>query len=343
MKISAKEIAQILDGTLEGDPETIITHPGKIEEGGEGALTFLANPKYEEFAYSTPVSAILVNRTFQPNRPVAAKTIIRVEDVYSSVAILLAKFGENGQHEVVISKNASVHKEAQIHETSSVGDFSIIEKGAVIGENVMIHAQVFIGENVEIGEGCVIYPGVRIMRNCKIGANCILHPNVIIGSDGFGHAPSADGSYTKIPQIGNVVIEENVEIGANTTIDRATMGSTIIRKGVKIDNLVMIAHNVEIGENTVIAAQAGFAGSAKIGKNCMIGGQAGIVGHIKVADGTKIQAQSGIAASITEDNSAVYGSPALPYSNYLRSYAVFKKLPELYRKISELEKKLSEK
>ncbi|MCR9289660.1 MAG: UDP-3-O-(3-hydroxymyristoyl)glucosamine N-acyltransferase [Bacteroidetes bacterium] len=343
MQISAKEIAQMLEGTLEGDPETIITHPGKIEEGGEGALTFLANPKYESFAYSIPVSAILVDYQFTPSQALAAKTLIRVEDVYEAIAKLLAKFGETGKIEAIISKEAFVQESAKVEKSAFIGAFSIVEKGAVIGKNVCIHPQVFIGEDVEIGEGCILYPGVRVMNNCKIGKNCILHPNVVIGGDGFGFAPSEDGTYKKIPQIGNVIIEDDVEIGSNTTIDRATMGATVIRRGVKIDNLVMIAHNVEIGENTVIAAQAGFAGSSKIGKNCQIGGQAGFVGHIKIADGTKVQAQSGVAAPLLEENSAVYGSPAIAYSNYLRSYAVFKQLPELYRKINELEKKLNEK
>ncbi len=343
MQIAAKEIAQMLDGSLEGDPEVLISRPGKIEEGGVGTITFLANPKYEPFVYSKKASVILVNKDFQPNQEILADAIIRVNDVYSAVAQLLEKFGKEFQPNGAISDKASVHASVKLPENVFVGNFSVIEKGAKIGQNVYIHSQVFIGENVEIGEGTILFPGVRIMHDCKIGSSCVLHPNVIVGSDGFGFAPQEDGTYKKIPQIGNVVIESDVEIGANTTIDRATMGSTFIRKGVKIDNLVMIAHNVEIQENTVIAAQAGFAGSSKIGKNCQIGGQAGFVGHIKIADGTRVQAQSGVASEIKEEGSAVYGSPALPYSDYLRAYAIFKNLPALYRRINDLEKEIKNK
>lgn len=343
MQIAAKEIAQMLDGSLEGDPEVLISRPGKIEEGGEGTITFLANPKYESFVYSKKASVVLVNQDFKPSQKVLADATIRVDDVYSAVALLLEKFGKQIKSNGAVSEDASVHSSAKLSENVHIGMYSVVEKGAKIGKNVYIHPQVFVGENVEIGEGSILFPGVRVMHDCKIGANCILNPNVIIGSDGFGFAPQEDGSYKKIPQIGNVLIESDVEIGANTTIDRATMGSTIIRKGVKIDNLVMIAHNVEIEENTVIAAQAGFAGSSKIGKNCQIGGQAGFVGHIKIADGTKVQAQSGVASAIKKEGTAVYGSPALPYSDYLKAYAVFKNLPALYRRINELEKEIKHK
>ncbi|MEK7254326.1 MAG: UDP-3-O-(3-hydroxymyristoyl)glucosamine N-acyltransferase [Bacteroidota bacterium] len=342
MQIAAKEIAHLLGGVLEGDGEVLVKRPGKIEEGGAETLTFLANPKYESFAYTIPVGVLLVQKDFQPAMPVAASAMIRVEDVYSSIALLLEKFGNEIQASAGISDKASVHPGARLGKQVSVGTFAVIEEGAAVGEGTTIHPQVFLGKNVEVGEGCILYPGVKIYHGCKIGDRCILHANVVVGSDGFGFVPQPDGSYKKIPQIGNVVVEDEVEIGANTTIDRATLGSTIIRRGVKLDNLIMVAHNVEIGEDTVVAAQAGFAGSAKIGKGCRIGGQAGFVGHINVADGSQVQAQSGVAASIAEQGSAWYGSPALPYNHYLRSYAVFKKLPDLYKKINELEKRLSE-
>ncbi len=239
-----------------------------------------------------------------------------------------------------ISERADVHPFATLGKGVSVGTFSILDEGSKIGDNTVLHPQVFVGKNVEIGKDCILYPGVKIYDRCKIGDHCVLHANVVIGSDGFGFAAQPDGRYSKIPQIGNVVLEDDVEIGANTTIDRATLGSTIIRKGVKLDNLVMVAHNVEIGENTVVAAQAGFAGSTKIGQQCRIGGQTGFVGHIDVAEGTQVQAQSGVAASVKKPGTAIYGSPALQYNNYLRSYAIFKKLPDLYKKIIALEKKL---
>jgi UDP-3-O-[3-hydroxymyristoyl] glucosamine N-acyltransferase len=342
MQIAAKEIAFMLGGVLEGDGEALVNRPGKIEQGGAGTLTFLANPKYETYAYTTEAAVLLVHKNFKPAMPVAASALIRVDDVYASVAMLLEKFsvqtrlGGGG-----VSEKAFIHPDARLEEGVSIGTFTVIEEGACVGEGTIIHPQVFLGKNVKIGRHCTLYPGVKIYHDCEIGDHCILHANVVVGSDGFGFAPQQDGSYKKIPQIGNVIIEEGVEIGANTTIDRATMGSTLIRRGVKLDNLIMVAHNVEIGENTVVAAQAGFAGSTKIGKNCRIGGQAGFVGHITVADGTQVQAQSGVASPVEEPGTAWYGSPALPYNQYLRSYAIFKKLPDLYKKINALEKKLS--
>ena len=343
MQIAAKEIAHLLGGVLEGDGEALVDHPGKIEEGGAGALTFLANPKYETFAYDTPTSVLLAHRDFTPARPVAASALIKVNDVYDAVRVLLGKFNNATPSSNGISERASVHPFATLGKGVAVGIFSIIEEETNIGDGTALLPQVYVGKNVEIGRDCIFYPGVKIYDGCKIGDRCVLHANVVIGSDGFGFAPQPDGRYSKIPQIGNVVLEDDVEIGANTTIDRATLGSTIIRKGVKLDNLVMVAHNVEIGENTVVAAQAGFAGSTKIGRQCRIGGQAGFVGHITVADGTQVQAQSGVAASVKEPGTALYGSPALPYNNYLRSYAIFKKLPEVFKKIIALEKKLHQK
>ncbi len=339
MQIAAKEIARMLGGTLEGDGEVLVSKPGKIEEGGPGTLTFLANLRYEQFAYTTPAAAMLVSRDFSPTQSVAAAALIRVDDVYNSLRILMEKFNGQLKAESGISDRSFVHGEAVLGQNVAVGMFSVVEEGAKIGDGTQIHAQVFLGKNVSVGKHCTIYPGVKVYHDCIIGDNCILHSNVVIGSDGFGFVPQTDGSFRKLPQLGNVVLEADVEIGANTTIDRATMGSTFIRQGVKLDNLVMVAHNVDLGEHTVVAAQAGFAGSTKIGKHCRIGGQAGFVGHIEVADGTQVQAQSGVASSVKESGTALYGSPALPYGDYLRSYAVFKKLPELYKKINELMKK----
>ncbi len=340
MQIAAKEIARMLGGTLEGDGEVLVSKPGKIEQGGPGTLTFLANLRYEHFAYTTPAAAVLVSRDFSPTQPVAAAALIRVDDVYNSLRILMEKFDGQLQGTGGISDKAFVHGTAVLGKNVAVGMFSVVEEGAKIAEGTQIHPQVFVGKNVEVGANCVIYPGVKIYHDCFIGDNCILHSNVVVGSDGFGFVPQPDGSFLKLPQLGNVVVEADVEIGANTTIDRATMGSTYIRQGAKLDNLVMVAHNVDIGDHTVVAAQAGFAGSTKIGKHCRIGGQAGFVGHIEVADGTQVQAQSGVAASVKQPGTALYGSPALPYNDYLRSYAVFKKLPELYKKINEMIKKV---
>lgn len=341
MQITANEIAHLLGGEIEGDGTVLVDRPGKIEEGGEGTLTFLGNPKYEHYAYSVRSSVLLAGKSFQPTGPIAAQALIRVEDVYDAVRLLLEKFGQREHANGLVSENASLHSSVQVGKNVSIGTYSVLEEGVKVGEGTVLYPQVYLGKNVEIGNGCILYPGVKVYHACKIGDHCILHSNVVIGGDGFGFAPQPDGSYQKIPQIGNVIIEDHVEIGANTTIDRATMGSTIIRKGVKLDNLIMVAHNVEVGENTVIAAQAGVAGSTKIGSQCRIGGQAGFVGHIEVADGTQVQAQSGVAAVVKEPNTALYGSPALPYKNYLKSYAVFKKLPDLYKKINQLEKKLN--
>ncbi len=341
MQITANEIALLLGGELEGDGNVKVDRPGKIEEGGEGALTFLGNSKYEDFAYTKWSSVLLANKSFVPLKPVAAAALIRVDDVYDAVRVLLEKFNGKQKSDGMVSPQACIHSTAVLEDNVSVGTYTIIEAQATVGEGSIIYPQVFLGKNVEIGKGCILYPGVKIYHDCKLGDHCIVHANVVIGGDGFGFAPQPDGSYEKIPQVGNVVIEDCVEIGANTTIDRASVGSTIVRKGVKLDNLIMVAHNVEIGENTVIAAQAGIAGSTKLGNQCRIGGQAGFVGHINVADGSQVQAQSGIAAPIKEPNQAVYGSPAIPYKSYLKSYAVFKKLPDLYKKINELEKKLN--
>ncbi len=338
MQISAQELCQLLGGTLEGDPSVVVSRPAKIEEATEGTLTFLANPKYETYAYTTKASILLVSQHFVATQPLAP-TLIRLDDVYAAIAFLLEKFDDNtGSPVATIDEKTAIHRSANIGENTDIGAFTVIEEGATIGSNCRIAPQVFIGKNVTIGQHVTLHAGVKIYHQSVIGDRCVLHANAVIGGDGFGFAPQADGSYKKVPQIGNVVLENDVEIGANTTIDRATMGSTIVRAGAKIDNLVMIAHNVEIGSHTVIAAQAGIAGSTKIGERCMIGGQTGFVGHIKIADGTRVQAQSGVAAAVETPNTALYGSPAIPYADYLKSYAVFKQLPELNKKIRQLEK-----
>lgn len=341
MQITAQQINDLLQGTLEGDTKTIVRRPAKIEEAQPGDICFIANSKYEHYAYTTKASVLLVSRDFQPEQPIKA-TLIRVDDVYSSVSLLLEKFGHQIRQHTGVDKQAFVHEKATLHDGVSVGAFSYISEGADIGKNTTIYPQVFIGKQVSVGQNVILYPGVRIYADCVIGDNTIIHSNTIIGSDGFGFAPQEDGTFKKIPQIGNVIVGRKVEIGANTVVDRATMGSTVIRDGVKLDNLIQIAHNVEIGENTVIAAQAGIAGSTKMGKNCMIGGQTGFVGHITVADGSKVQAQSGVARSLKKPNAAWHGSPAFDYAQFMRSQVVFKNLPDLAKKVNELEKMIAE-
>ncbi|NBC09808.1 MAG: UDP-3-O-(3-hydroxymyristoyl)glucosamine N-acyltransferase [Bacteroidetes bacterium] len=337
MQLSAKKIAALLDGTVEGDPDVKVDRPSKIEEGGEGSISFLGNPKYEEYAYSTTASALLVARDFKPKKPVQA-TLVRVDNVYGAIAQLLERFGEAYERQPGISGNAAVAKEAQLGEGVTVGAFSSIGAGSTIGAHSIIHDQVYIGRDVTIGAHAILYPGVRILDRCQVGDHCILHSNVVVGSDGFGFTPQEDGSYKKVIHVGNVILEDHVEIGAQSAIDRGTMGSTIIREGVKMDNLIQVGHNVEIGAHTVIAAQTGIAGSTKIGKHCRIGGQVGFVGHLEIADGTQIQAQSGIASDVKEPNQALFGYPAFAYRDFVRSHAVFKRLPELYKKLSALEK-----
>jgi UDP-3-O-[3-hydroxymyristoyl] glucosamine N-acyltransferase len=300
----------------------------------------LANPKYEHFAYTTKAAALLVSKDFQAIQPISA-TLIKVEDVRQSVALLLGHFSAFQETKETKKQNlAFIHETATVAPSVQIGAFAYVSAKATVGTGTVLHEQVFVGENVRIGKNAILYQGVKIMRDCVIGDDCILHPNVVVGSDGFGFAPHEDGTFRKVPQIGNVIIGNRVEVGANTVIDRATMGATVIKDGVKLDNLIQIAHNVEIGENTVIAAQTGVAGSAKIGKNCMIGGQVGIVGHITVADGTKIQAQSGVAARIKTENTAWYGSPAIPYRDFLRSQVFFKQLPKMEQRIKDLEQQL---
>lgn len=342
MQLSVRKLAQLLDGSIEGDPEVLVDRPSKIEEGEPGSISFLGNPKYESYVYETKASVLLVSRDFEPKKPISA-TLIRVDNVYDAISSLLEQFGPQIEDKGHHAENAVIHASATIGKDTTISEFCVISQNAKIGNNCQIHAQVFIGKEVVIGNNVTLYPGVKILHACQIGDHCIIHSNVVIGSDGFGFVPQEDGAYKKIAHVGKVIVENQVEIGANTTIDRATMGATIIREGVKLDNLIQVGHNVEIGENSVIAAQAGIAGSTKIGKNCRIGGQVGFVGHIQVADGTQIQAQSGVASAIEKPNTALFGSPAIGYRDYIKSYAIFRKLPELYKRLFRLEKQLAKK
>ena len=333
MNFTAGHIADQINGTVVGDRDIDIFNISKIEEGSKGSLTFLANPKYTEFIYTTKASAAIVSSDFEPTKKIEL-TLIKVKDPYSSFTTILELFDKDLSKRKGISQLTDIDKSSKISDSSFIGSFSTVGENSVIGEKCIIENQVFIGNNVEIGNGCLIYPGVKILDDTIIGQNCIIHSSTTIGSDGFGFAPNDDGSYKKIPQTGNVVIGDNVEIGSNSTIDRATLGSTIISNGVKLDNQIQVAHNVEIGENTAIAAQSGVAGSTKIGKNCMIGGQVGIIGHIKIGDNVKIQAQAGVTSNI-ESNSRVTGTPAISYMNYNKSYVHFKNLPEIVKKIDK--------
>ena len=341
-KFKASQIAQVLNGTLDGDPEVEVYKLAKIEEGSPGAITFLSNPKYRPFIYTTTASVVIVKDDFQPEQPLQS-TLIRVADPYSAFTQLLEFYNQMRiSSRVGIESSVSIDPSSSLGENVYIGAFTAIGAHCKIGNNVKIYANTTIGDHVTIADNTTIFSNVAIYADSVIGANCILHSGVVIGADGFGFAPQEDGSYKKIPQIGNVVLEDNVELGANTTIDRATMGSTIIRQGVKIDNLVQIAHNVEVGAHTVIASQAGVAGSSKIGKHCSIGGQVGIAGHFTIGNNVKIQAQSGIGRNV-KDNEVIQGSPAFTYMDYNKYYVVFRKLPELLKKIDELEKKLNEK
>ncbi len=342
MEFSARQIAGFLDGTVDGNPEVTVGNVSKIEEGTPGTLTFLANPKYTPFIYHTGASIVVVNHDFQPTQPVTV-TLIRVPDAYAAFARLLSMFDQTLKAPGGISAKASVDPSATLGEGVTAGDFSFIGARCRIGKNVYIHPQVHIGEDVSIGDDTLIYPGVRILRQSVIGRNCILHSGVVIGSDGFGFAPEGENGYRKIPQLGNVILEDYVEIGSNTTIDRATMGSTRIGEGVKLDNLIQIAHNVEIGAHTVIAAQTGISGSTKIGIRCMIGGQVGIVGHITIADEVKIGAGSGIEASITTPGAIMMGSPAIEASRARRNFIHWRKLDEIVKKVYALEKQVQPK
>lgn len=341
MKFAASQIGEILQGTIEGDATVCVDRLAKIEEATEGSITFLANPKYTHYIYTTGASIVIVSKDFVPSAPVPA-TMIRVEDPYTSFTTLL-EFYENYLKSL---KSGIEQPSFQAHDLKMgqnvyLGAFSYIGEGVVLGDDVKIYPQVYIGDHVKIGRGTVIYAGARIYRDTHIGADCIVHAGAVLGADGFGFAPQADGSYKKIPQTGNVVLEDCVEIGANTTVDRSTMGSTVIRKGTKLDNLIQIAHNVEVGQNTAIAAQTGVAGSSKIGAGCVIGGQVGIAGHLHIGDRTTIAAQSGVIADIAA-GATVMGSPSFDHKDYVKSYVVFRKLPKLARRIEQINKKLEE-
>lgn len=343
MEFTAKQIAQLIGGTIEGNPDAVVNKLSKIEEGEKGGLSFLANPQYTPYIYTTDASIVIVNKDFIPEKSLKDNcTLIRVENAYQAFTKLLEVYSKLQRDKKGIENGCYIDKSASIGADVYIAATAYIGANCKIGNNVKIYPQVYVGDNVEIGDNTTLFPGVKIYSDCKIGKDCMLHSGVVIGGDGFGFTPNSENNYHKVPQIGNVIIEDFVEIGANTTIDRATLGSTIIRKGVKLDNLIQIAHNVEIGENTVIAAQTGIAGSTKIGKDCMIGGQVGIVGHITIADKVKIAAQSGIGASITEEGLIVQGSPAFSIGDYKRSYVVFRNLPELNEKIKQLEKLIKE-
>lgn len=337
MEFKAKDIAALLKGVVEGDPEVTVSNVSKIEEGKSNTLAFLANPKYESYLYSTEASVVLVNKDFVPAKPVTC-TLIRVESAYDAIASLLKMYESMRPQPSGIEQPSYISASAVIGEKPYIGAFVYIGNNVRIGNNVKIYPQVYIGDGVVIGDNTSVFPGVKIYYGCVIGNNCTIHGGTVIGADGFGFAPSTQG-YNKVAQIGNVVIEDNVEIGANTCIDRATMGSTVIRKGVKLDNLIQVAHNVVIGENTVIAAQSGVAGTAKIGANCMIGGQAGVVGHLELGDGVKLAAKTGIGSSVPA-GAVMMGAPGFDASKYQKCYVLFRKLPELYGQIRDLEKEI---
>nr|WP_294903678.1 UDP-3-O-(3-hydroxymyristoyl)glucosamine N-acyltransferase [uncultured Lacibacter sp.] len=337
MEFSASQIALIIKGSVEGNPNATVSSFSKIEEAVAGQLAFLANPKYEDYLYSTGASIIIINEAQELKQPLAA-TLIRVPDAYSAFATLLQAYEQIMEQKMVgIQEPSFVAKTASISENVFVGAFSYIGENVKLGKNVKIHPHCFLGNNVVIGDNSILHPGVKIYHDCKVGQKVIIHAGTVLGGDGFGFAPQPDGTYKKVPQIGNVVVEDEVEIGSNCTIDRATMGSTIIHHGAKLDNLIQIAHNVEIGTYTVIAAQTGVSGSTKIGSRVMIGGQAGIVGHITIADGSRINAQSGVSKSLKQPNSVVTGSPAFDYTSTLRSQAIFRSLPDMEKRIAELE------
>lgn len=340
MEFTAQKIAELIGGTIEGNPEVIVTRVVKIDEDETGGLGFLANPKYEQFIYSTGADVVIVHNDFKAEKELKP-TLIRVEEPYLAIASLLEMYNKMKLDKSGISKLAFVDESASIGKDVYIGEYAVIGKNAVLGDGVKIYPNVYIGDDSKVGAGSLIFSGARLYHDTVIGSDCTLHSGVIIGGDGFGFAPNEDGEYIKVAQTGNVVIEDSVEIGANTTIDRATIGSTIIRKGVKLDNLIQVAHNVEIGENTVIAAQTGISGSTKIGKNCMIGGQVGIVGHIKIGDNVKIQAQAGIPSNV-KDGDIIMGSPAINLRQYMKSYIHFKNLDGIVNRLNELEKKLGE-
>lgn len=343
MEFSAKIIAELLSGSVEGSEEAVVTGLSKIEEGKKGTLTFLANPAYTDYIYSTGASIAIVSQDFKAEHAIPTTlTLVRVPDARMAFAKLLEAYSNMTKPSPGIHASAVIDYSASVSPKAYIGPMVVIEAGAKIGDGAQIHAQVYIGTNAKVGNDSIIHSRVSIGHDCVIGSNCMIQPGAIIGGDGFGFAPNSENQYQKVVHVGNVILEDHVEIGANTTIDRATLGSTIIRKGVKLDNLIQIAHNVEIGENTVIAAQTGIAGSTKIGKNCMIGGQVGIVGHLVIADEVKIAAQSGIGSNITEPGTVVQGSPAMPIRDFKKAYVHFRKLDELSDRVNNLESNLKQ-
>ena len=342
MQFSAQQISALIGGNIEGDANQSIAAFAKIEEAKLSDLAFLANPKYEEFLYTTQAGIVIIDEKLELKYPINS-TLIRVKDPYASFAQLMQHYQQiSAQQLVGIQEPSYIHPSATIGKDVFIGAFSYVGEHATIEDNVKIHPQVFVGSKVRVGQSSILHPGVKIYHECQVGQNVIIHAGTVVGSDGFGFAPTEDGTYQKVPQLGNVVIEDNVEIGANTCIDRATMGSTIIKRGTKLDNLLQVGHNVEIGEDSVIAAQTGISGSTKIGKRVMIGGQVGINGHITVANGTKVGGQSGITKTIKEPNTSLNGTPAVDYMASMRSQAMLRRLPELEKKIKELEMLLTQ-
>ncbi len=341
MKFTATQIAEILEGDIIGNPDVEVSKLAKIEEGTKGSLTFLANPKYTQYIYSTKASITIVNSDFKTEDKIDT-TLIKVNDAYKAFSKLLEYYNQVKMNKIGIEQPNFISETASYGDNIYLGAFSYIGDNVIIGHDVKIYPSSYIGDNVTIGDNVVIFSGVKIYSECIIGNNCFINSGAIIGADGFGFTPNEKGEYNKVPQTGNVILEDNVDIGAATTIDRATLGSTIIRKGVKLDNQIQIAHNVDIGKNTVIAAQTGVAGSTRIGENCQIGGQVGIVGHLTIGNNVKIQAQSGIGRNV-KDNEVLQGSPALTYGDYNKSYVYFKNLPKIVKEISEIEKKLKKK
>ena len=339
ISFTAEQIATVLNGTIEGDSSVVVNNFSRIEDGKPGTLTFLANPKYTHYIYSTDASIVLVNNDFVADQPVKA-TLIRCFNAYAALAILLDMVEKTKPQKTGIEAMSYITSNVKYGENIYVGAFAYIAENVKIGNNTKIYPQVYIGENVTIGDNTIIYPGAKVYQGCTIGNNCIIHAGAVIGSDGFGFAPE-DGIYKKIPQMGIVIIEDDVEIGANTTIDRAVMDATVVHRGVKLDNLIQIAHNVEIGENTVMAAQVGVSGSTKIGKHCVFGGQVGLGGHITIGDNSSVGAQSGIISNI-ESDSKILGSPAIPVKNFFKSSVVFPKLPDMYRQLAQLQKEVEE-
>ncbi|PZP50542.1 MAG: UDP-3-O-(3-hydroxymyristoyl)glucosamine N-acyltransferase [Pseudopedobacter saltans] len=342
MQFTAEQIAQIIGARVEGNPQTVVSGFGKIEEAKEGELSFLSNPKYEDFLYTTGASLVIVSEDLVLKQPVTA-TLLRAKDSYAAFAILLNAYAQmRTSHLKGIEDGAFVHPNAKIGENVYIARFAYISAGATIGDNTVIYPGVFIGEKAKIGTNCVVNSNVSVYHDCIIGNNAIIHAGAVIGSDGFGFAPNPDGTYSKIPQIGIVIVGNNVEIGANTCIDRSTMGATVIKDGVKLDNLVQIAHNAEIGENTALAALSGISGSTKLGKNVIMGGQSGTVGHIHIADFTKVNAQSGVNKSITKPNTSVTGTPAYDYMPMIKAQVTARSLPEMEKRLKTLELELAE-